>query len=91
MALVQVSASGKNASLELIRFGEFLREKNALTDEQLLDVLAEHWARGERLGAAVARRGFLSLDQVERFADEYHLLQVVEVDDGPGSKREPLG
>ena len=90
MALVQLSGSGKK-SLELIRFGDFLREKNALTDEQLLDVLAEHWAHGERLGTAVARRGFLSLDQIERFADEYHLLQVVEVGGGSGPEREPLG
>ena len=89
MAQVQVLRSGKKASLELIRFGDFLREKKALTDEQLLDVLAEHWAHGERLGAAVARRGFLSSDEVERFADEYHLLHVVEVD--TMNERGPLG
>jgi hypothetical protein len=89
MVQVQWLRSGKKASLELIRFGEFLREKNALTDEQLLDVLAEHWAHGERLGQTVARRGFLSLEEVERFADEYHLLQVVEVD--VRNERRPQG
>jgi hypothetical protein len=78
MADVQWWDGGKG-SLELIRFGDFLREKNALTDEQLLDVLAEHWARGERLGVSVARRGFLSRAEVERFAAEYHQLMVVEV------------
>ena len=84
MADVQWLGSAKRASLELIRFGDFLREKNALTDEQLLDVLAEHWARGERLGDSVARRGFLSCAEVERLAAEYHRLQVVEVDGGSG-------
>lgn len=67
-------------TLEPIRFGEFLREKNAITDEQLLDALAEHWGGGGRIGATVARRGFLSIDEVERLADEYHLLHVVEVE-----------
>lgn len=63
-----------------IRFGEFLRERELLTDEQLLDALGEHWSNGGRIGAAVARRGFLSLDQVEQQAEAYHALNVIEVE-----------
>jgi hypothetical protein len=77
---VEVVGSNRKQLLEPIRFGEFLREKNAITDEQLLDALADHWQHGGLLGATIARRGFLSVDEVERLADEYHLLQVVEVD-----------
>lgn len=69
----------KRGTLEPIRFGEFLLERNAIDDEQLLDALGEHWAHGGRIGAAVARRGFLSVDRVEQLAAEYHALQVVEV------------
>ena len=72
---------GKKASLEPIRFGDFLREKNAISDEQLLDALADHWAHGERIGDTVTRRGFLSAQEVERYADEYHHdLAIVEVE-----------
>ncbi len=80
----------RKASLEPIRFGDFLREKNAISDEQLLDALADHWAYGGRIGATVARRGFLSLDDVERLANEYHLLSVVEVEVAVAVRR-PLG
>jgi hypothetical protein len=86
---VEVVGSNRKQLLEPIRFGEFLREKNAITDEQLLDALADHWAHGGRLGATIARRGFLSVDEIERLADEYHLLQVVEVDvPSPGPPRD---
>ena len=80
MNQVQWPRGGKKALLEPIRFGDFLREKRAISDEQLLDVLADHWAHGGRLGDSVTRRGFLSAEQVEHFAGEYHDLHVVEVD-----------
>jgi hypothetical protein len=66
--------------LATIRFGEFLYEKNLLDDEQLLDVLADHWSNGGKIGAAVARRGILSCDEVERQAALYHGLEVVEIE-----------
>ena len=76
----QWARGGKKALLEPIRFGDFLREKNAISDEQLLDALADHWAHGERIGDTVTRRGFLSVEEVERYANEYHPdLAVVEV------------
>lgn len=69
--------------LQPLRFGEYLRERHAITDEQWLDALAEHFASGGSFGATVARRGFLSVDEVERLAEEYHhALRVVEVDVG---------
>lgn len=69
----------KRGTLEPIRFGEFLRERSAIDDHQLLDALAEHWAHGGRFGATVVRKGWLSVEEVERLAAEYHSLQVVEV------------
>ena len=72
-------SQGKGGSLERIRFGEFLLERRAIDDGQLLDALAEHWAHGGRIGAAICRRGILSVDRVEQLAAEYHGIQVVEV------------
>jgi hypothetical protein len=75
-----VVRDSKKKVLEPIRFGEYLVEKKAISDGQLLDALADHWAHGGKIGATVARRGFLSLDEVERHAADYHELQVVEVE-----------
>lgn len=66
-------------TLETIRFGEYLLERRAITDGQYLDALADHFANGGRFGAAIARRGILPPDEVERHAAEYHALVVVEV------------
>jgi hypothetical protein len=66
--------------LQPIRFGEYLFEKNALSDEQLLDALADHWSNGGRLGAAIMRCGHLTPEQVEKYAAEYHALNVIEID-----------
>jgi hypothetical protein len=66
-------------ALKPIRFGEFLVEKQVLNDGQLLDSLAEHWITGRRLGEAIAARGYLARDEVERYATEYENLNVVYV------------
>jgi hypothetical protein len=66
-------------SLVPIRFGEYLCERNLLSDEQLLDVLADHWSNGGKIGTAVSRRGFLPAEVVEREAALYHGLEIVEV------------
>lgn len=72
--------------LETLRFGEFLVERAVLDEGQLLDVLAEHWATGDRIGRAVSRRGYLTPDEVETFAAEYHNLDVVEIPaESPGN------
>ena len=65
--------------LQRIRFGEFLVEKNILSDEQLLAALAEHWSNGGRIGAAITRAGFLPADEIERQAALYHDLDVIEI------------
>jgi hypothetical protein len=65
--------------LQRIRFGEFLVEKNMLSDEQLLAALAEHWSNGGRIGAAISRNGFLPSDEIERQAALYHDLDVIEI------------
>ncbi len=65
--------------LKPIRFGEFLVEKQVLDDGQLLDVLAESWATGQRIGDTVAARGYLAREEVEKYAKEYENLNVVYV------------
>ena len=73
------STAPAKPDLQPIRFGEFLYEQRLLTDEQLLDVLADHWSNGGRVGSAVSRRGILSSAEVERQARLYHALDVVEI------------
>jgi hypothetical protein len=68
-------------ALETIRFGEYLREKRLLNDEQLLEALADHWSRRDgTIGRAIVERGFLSHEEVERQARLYHGLDVVEIE-----------
>jgi hypothetical protein len=68
------------AQLATIRFGEFLYERKLLNDEQLLDVLGDHWSNGGRIGTAVVRRGILSPEEIERQAALYHGLEVFEIE-----------
>ncbi len=70
-------------TLEPIRFGEYLLERHAISDGEYLDALADHFANGGKFGAALARRGIMSTDDVERLAAEYHALRVVEVAPDP--------
>lgn len=73
------------ATLEPVRFGEFLRDRNLISDEQWLAALADHWSatiRGSRrrIGATIIERGFLPRDIVESEARVFHDdLEVVEV------------
>lgn len=79
MNLTEPTATSK-PHLVPIRFGEFLCERELITDEQLLDALGDHWSNGGRIGNAIARRGFLSEDVVEREAAAYHQLDTVVID-----------
>ncbi len=80
----QVSAP---ATLEPVRFGEFLRDRNLISDEQWLAALAQHWseplngARGRRkIGSTIIENGFLPAEVVEAEARVFHDdLEVVEV------------
>ncbi len=67
--------------LKPIRFGEYLLERAAISEGQLLDSLAEHWARRPRLriGETIAARGYLASDEVERLAGEFAALQTIYV------------
>lgn len=66
--------------LRVIRFGDYLVSARALSEEQLLDALAEHWVTGERVGDVVCRRGYLAPEKVERYAREYEQVKVVYVE-----------
>ena len=72
------------ATLEPVRFGEFLLLRNLISDEQWLAALAEHWsATGSArrpIGLTIVANGFLATDVVEREARAFHdEIEVVEV------------
>jgi hypothetical protein len=66
-------------SLRLFRFGDFLLERKVISEQQLLDALAEHWMTGGRLGESVAKKGYLQTIEVEQLASEYQNLQTIYV------------
>jgi hypothetical protein len=68
-----------NVKLEPVRFGDFLVERKAIDEGQLLDALAEHWITGARIGESVARKGYLPAGEVERLAREFENLNTVYV------------
>ncbi len=69
----------RRPALRRVHFGEFLVERHAISDSQLLDALADHWAGGGRLGDVVVRNGYAKRDDVEKLASEYQNLDVVYV------------
>lgn len=83
------------ATLEPVRFGEFLRDRHLITDEQWLAALADHWSqpvRGGRrtIGTTIIESGFLPAEVVEAEARVFHDdLDVVEIVELP-SRSEKL-
>jgi hypothetical protein len=72
------------ATLEPVRFGEFLRDRNLISDEQWLAALADHWSspRRRRIGNTIVDAGFLPSSIVESEARVFHDdLEVIEVVD----------
>src|SRR5688500_487328 len=70
------------ATLEPVRFGEFLRDRNLISDEQWIAALADHWSapKRRRIGQTIIDNGFLSPDIVEVQARAFHdELDVVEI------------
>lgn len=70
------------AALVTVRFGEFLRERNLINDEQWLAALATHWSESprRRFGDALVELGVLPSEIIEEAADVFHDgLDVVEV------------
>jgi hypothetical protein len=71
--------------LEPVRFGEFLRDRNLISDEQWLAALAQHWSeplagRRRLIGTTIIENGFLPAEVVEAEARVFHDdLEVVEV------------
>jgi hypothetical protein len=61
------------ATLEQVRFGEFLLERKLISDEQWIASLAEHWStRGRRIGSTIVQNGFLPAAVVESQARVFH-------------------
>jgi hypothetical protein len=76
------SSTQLHATLEPVRFGEFLRDRHLITDEQWLAALAAHWsaASRRRIGATIVESGFLPAEIVEAEARAFHDdLEIVEV------------
>jgi len=70
------------ATLVTVRFGEFLRERNLISEEQWLAALATHWSETprRRLGDTLVDLDILPSGIVEEAADVFHDgLDVVEV------------
>ena len=70
------------ATLEPVRFGEFLLLRNMISDEQWLAALAAHWSAPTRrkIGTTIVENGFLSAEAVEAEARVFHdEIEVVEV------------
>ena len=72
------------ATLEPVRFGEFLLLRNMITDEQWLAALAEHWSAAgpsrRSIGRTIVANGFLAQEAIDRAAREFHdEIDVVEI------------
>jgi hypothetical protein len=72
------------ATLEPVRFGEFLLLRNLISDEQWLAALAEHWSASATsrrpIGNTIIANGFLPKHVVEAEARAFHDdIEVVEV------------
>ena len=79
---IRMSSPRQQATLEPVRFGEFLRDRNMISDEQWLAALADHWSAPtrRRIGLAIVENGFLTLEAVEAEARVFHDdLDVIEV------------
>jgi hypothetical protein len=77
-----MSAPTLLATLEPVRFGEFLRDRNLISDEQWLAALAYHWSsrRRKRIGSTIVDLAFLPAEIVEAEARVFHDdLEVIEV------------
>ena len=83
--------TASSAVLEQVRFGEFLRERARITDDQWLAALADHWSAPVRrtIGATIVAHGYLTAEVVEAEARVFHDgLAVVEVA-APSARRSP--
>ena len=80
-----VQATRSPATLEPVRFGEFLLIRNRISDEQWLAALADHWSASafghyRCIGQAIVDYGFLARDVVEAEARVFHDdIEVIEV------------
>ena len=93
-AAKRMEESRRLATLEPVRFGEFLLHRQQITDEQWLAALADHWSdmtsgKRQRIGDTIAGHGYLAAETVEAEARVFHdEIEVVEITDrAPRSER----
>ncbi len=68
-----------SARLTSIRFGEYLCQRQFISEEQLLEALGDHWSNGGNIGAAICRQGFMDRNELEQQARLYHSIDTVEI------------
>jgi hypothetical protein len=92
-----MQSSRRIATLEPVRFGEFLLARQQITDEQWLAALAVHWSssafgRHRLIGTTMVEHGFLAADaleaEVRAFHDEIDVVEIVGA--VPRSERETV-
>jgi hypothetical protein len=79
-----MTAARTRPTLEQLHFGEFLRDRALISDEQWLAALADHWSAPVRrsIGATIVAHGYLPPETVEAEARMFHDgLDVVDVID----------
>jgi hypothetical protein len=82
------------ATLEPVRFGEFLLIRQRISDEQWLAALAHHWSASKHrtIGQTIVDIGMLPVDLVEAEARVFHdEIDVVEVGAVRSTQPLPLG
>ncbi|MBP9085049.1 MAG: hypothetical protein KBG15_02985 [Kofleriaceae bacterium] len=74
MMLSKTMRAGAPATLEQVRFGEFLLERKLISDEQWLAALADHWSSRSRrsIGETIVDKGYLASSIVESQARVFH-------------------
>ncbi len=74
MMLSKTTRAGVPATLEQVRFGEFLLERKLISDEQWLAALADHWSSRSRrsIGETIVAKGYLASAVVESQARVFH-------------------
>ena len=84
-ATLAMTAVRTIATLEQVRFAEFLLARSLITEEQWLAALADHWSSWSSpdrrsIGATIVAHGYLAEATVEAEARVFHdALDVVEV------------
>ena len=77
--MTHIQPAGDACRLQPIQFEEFLLERHAIDEAELLDSLAEHWSTGKALGDVLATRGCLEREEFDRLSSEFASRETVYI------------